>query len=223
MKSKDYSKEVIMALPSGSKASYIGITGENCRIFNIRTENTGEAVKPGDIPRIAQYISYIEHFESDLKNIQIDQTRSVATDGVELKDRLTLRFHTMSLPIASIVWQCPYVLIYTSDDGCVGGPNYKEFDMIKLDGENQGETEYAYNNFVMKKTEDFPGWDAWIEANKKGLNCEVSFERKGGLIVSKTETLGISIVNTTILKEDCAKVYAALTGDQVALTDIRVL
>lgn len=223
MKSKDYAKEVIVALPSGSKASYIGLTGENCRIVNIGAEPTGETVGPEDIPRIAQYISYIEHFESDLKNIQIDQTRSVATKGVEIKDRLIIRFHTMSLPIASIVWQCPYILLYTSDDGSVGGPGYKEFNVIKLDGEDQGETEYAYNRFVMKKTDSFPGWDEWLNGHKKGLNCEISFERKGNQVVLKTETLGVRIENTSILKEENVKVYVALTGDQVALTDIRVL
>ena len=35
--------------------------------------------------------------------------------------------------------------------------------------------------------------------------------------------IGISIENTTTLNEEGARVFAALTGDQVALTDIRLL
>lgn len=223
MKAKNYAKEVIVALPSGSKASYIGLTGENCRITGINVELTGDKVQSGDIIRIAQPVSYIDHFESDIRNIQIDQTRSATTEGVEVSNRMTIGFHTMSMPVASLVWHCPYILLYTSDDGSVGGPNYKEFNLIKLDGEDQGDGEYAKNRFVMKKTEEFPGWDAWKEANKEGINCEVFLERKGSHIILKTENLGISIENTTILKEDNTKVYVALTGDQVALTDIRVI
>ncbi len=222
MKGKDYAKEVIVALPSSSKASYIGLTGENCRLKNITEELTGETTGPEDIPRISRPVSFIEHFESDIKNVQIDQTRSATTEGVEVKNRMILSFHTMSLPVSSLVWHCPYVLLYGSEDGKVGGENYREYELIKLDGEDEGETEFAENRFVMKKTEDFPGWDAWRKANKEGMNCEVLLEKKGNQVFLKTENLGISIENTTILKEEHAKVYAALTGDQVALTDIRV-
>lgn len=223
MKASNYAKEVIVALPSGSKASYIGLTGENCRITGINVELTGDKIQSDDIIRIAQPVSYIEHFESDIKNVQIDQTRSATTEGVEVKNRMTIGFHTMSLPVASLVWHCPYILLYTSDDGSVGGPNYKELNLIKLDGEDQGDSEYAKNRFIMKKTKDFPGWDAWKEANKEGINCEVLLEKKGDHVVLKTENLGISIENTTIIDDDNTKVYAALTGDQVALTDIRVI
>lgn len=64
MKSKDYSKEVTVALPSGSRASYIGLTGENCTINNIDVKLTGKTIGDADIPRIFQPVSYIEHFES---------------------------------------------------------------------------------------------------------------------------------------------------------------
>ncbi len=223
MKAAGVEKDVIVALQSASKASYIGLTGENCHISDISVEETGEKAKAGDIPRIAKPVSYIEHFESDIKNIQIDQTRSAATEGIELKNRMIIRFHTMCLPAASLVWNCPYILLYSSSDGSIGGPDYKEFDVIKLDGENEGNTEHAENRFFMKKTEDFPGWDAWKEANKKGLNCEVILERKKEKVSLETKNVGIEIKSTSILKDEQAKVFVSLTGDQVALTDIRVL
>ena len=34
--------------------------------------------------------------------------------------------------------------------------------------------------------------------------------------------LGVELENTTIIKESTSKVYVAITGDRVALTDIRV-
>lgn len=222
MKTADYAKEVIIALPSRSKAVYIGITGENCRIENINVETTGEQVMLGDIPRIAQPVSYIDHLESDLKNIQIDRWMSDSTDGIEIDNRLKVCFHTMSLPEADLIWHCPYIVLFWSEDGRIGGKDYREYNLIKLNGEDQGDKEYAKNRFIVKRTPDFPGWDRWKEVNKEGLEVEVNIEKKGKRVILKTENLGISIENTTTITDDKSKVYVALSGDQVALTDIRI-
>ncbi len=222
MKSPHHAKEVIAALPDGSKAVYIGLTGEHCRLNRIHVEKTEKKVEEAMIPRIADKISYIDRMESDLKNIQIDRTRSAATSGVEIKKQMRLRFHTMSLPGASFVWHCPYLLLFTSDDANVGGENYKEYALIKLNGENEGADQLAKNKFSMKKKENFPGWEAWKSINQAGMECEVFLERKGKRIIVTTENLGIQIENVTELLEAPEKVYAALTGDQCALTDIRV-
>ena len=222
MKTGDYAKEVIVALPSRSQAVYIGLTGENCRIYNISVESTGDIVKLGDIPRIAQPVSYIDHMESDLKNVQIDRWMSASTEGIEIEDKLKIRFHTMSLPEADLIWHCPYIVLFWSENGCIGGPDYREYNLIKLNGEDQGDKEFAKNRFVVKKTEQFPGWDKWKEINKDGMECEVDIVRKGDRIILKTENLGINIENVTTVTDDRSKVYVSLSGDQVALTDIRI-
>lgn len=222
MKSAEYSKEVIVALPGGSKAAYIGITGENCTIRNITIEDMEKEVEYSDIPRIAQPISYIDHLEADIKNIQVDRLRSSYTEGIKLKRSLRLAFHTMTLPGANLVWHCPYVLVYSSDNGNVRGPNYREYAMIKINGENEVSDEFAQNRFVMKRSDAFPGWEKWKKTNKKGMEVRVSIDKKGSQILFKTENLGISIENTTRIYELPETVYVALTGDQVALTDIRI-
>ena len=222
MRSKEYAKEVIMALPGSTNSAYIGITGENCRIRNIMTEPTGERIGSSDITRIVDPVSYIDHFESDIKNVQIDRNRSAYTEGIEVKKNVRIVFHTMSLPGASLVWHCPYIVIYSSDDGQVNGENYRKFASVTINGENDGTDEHAENRFIMKKTENFKGWENWKAVNKKGMDCEISLERKGNRVVLKTENLGIHIENTTIIKDEVHKVYVALTGDQVALTDIRI-
>ena len=38
----------------------------------------------------------------------------------------------------------------------------------------------------------------------------------------ETDNLGISIYSTSIIKDDISSLYVALTGDQCALTNIRV-
>ncbi|SDA64652.1 hypothetical protein SAMN02910275_01864 [Butyrivibrio sp. INlla18] len=47
--------------------------------------------------------------------------------------------------------------------------------------------------------------------------------KKGNKIETVTETLGIAIDNTTVIRDKNDKVYVALTGDEVALTDIRIV
>lgn len=217
-----YEKQIIVALPNGAKSAYLGLTGEHCTIKNITVGQTGDTVKSNDIPRLVDEVSYTDRMESDIKNIQIDQTRSDHTIGSEIRKNLRLTFHTMTLPGADLVWHCPYIVIFSSDNGFVGGRNYQEYALIKLCGENEETETTAQNSIIMKKKPDFPGWEVWKEINRRGMECEVSIERKGNRIMLKTENLGIFIENTTTITNIPDKVYAALTGDQVALTDIRV-
>ncbi len=223
MKGPNLTKEIIIALPDSSKSFYIGLTGEHCELTEITVTPTGDVVQEGEIERIAKPISYTDHIESDIPNIQIDRTRSDSTAGIEAEGKIRILFHTMSLPGANLVWHCPYIVLFHSEDGTVGGADYKEYAFLKLNGESDGSNEFAQNKFIMKHKEDFPGWEAWKEGNRKGVECELSVMRKGSRIEIRVENLGISIENITTLKEETGKVYVALTGDQVALTDIRVL
>ena len=78
--------------------------------------------------------------------------------------------------------------------------------------------------------EEFPGRentevrkvqiDRWMSASTQGI--EVSLEKKGNRVILKTENLGINIENITTVTDDKSTVYVALSGDQVALTDIRI-
>ena len=222
MNTEDKQIEAIVALSDKTKAAYIALTGENCNLRNIRVHKTEEKINENSIRRIADAISYIDRMESDIRNIQIDRDRSAATEGIEVKDILEVAFHSMSLPTASLVWHCPFVIIFYSDDGRVGGKNYKEYALIKLNGEI-GETKgNAENKFVMEKTEDFVNWDSWKTANKRGVEYKIELEKHGNKIMFEADNSGISIENTTIIKDNVNKVYVALTGDQCALTDIRI-
>ncbi|MBO6146160.1 MAG: HD domain-containing protein [Lachnospiraceae bacterium] len=221
MEGTSHTVDIITAIPDKSKASYIGLTGENCRISDIEVKKTGETVKDGDIKRIVNEISYIDRMESDLPNIQIDHFHSASTAGIPLHDRLEMAFHTMSLPSAELAWHCPHIVIFYSEDGQINGKGYREYALIKLNGEVSGDEECAENRFHMKKDEGFPGWGKWKETNRKGMECSASVVKRGNRVTVHTENLGIAIENTTILKED-GQVYAALTGDLVALTDIRI-
>ena len=212
---------VTVALRDSTRSAYLALTGQWCHLTNIHVEKTGEITKDGDIRRIAGIISYIDRIESDLPNLQIDRSRSASTVGIPIKKRLVLKFHTRSLPTAHLVWHCPYIMLFSSDDAKVGGEGYHEYEMIKLNGENNGSNEYAESHFVLKRDE-FEDWETWKERNKAGMECEVGFVKRGNRIIMTTENMGISIQETITVKDDAKEVYAAISGDQVALTDIRI-
>ncbi|MCR5282662.1 MAG: HD domain-containing protein [Lachnospiraceae bacterium] len=223
LRSPGKTKEVIVALPSVSKSAYVGLTGENCRLHHINVQSTERRIAPGEIKRIIKPVSYIEHLESDLPNVQVDTWRSASTEGIEITGKVRVGVHTMSLPGADLIWHCPYLVLFTSDDGRIKGENYIEYQMIKLNGEDDGADKPCENRFTTKKEADFVGWDNWMKQNLEGMDCEVSVERRGDKVILRTTNLGLSIENITTGIEPAKKVYLALTGDLVALTDIRIL
>ncbi|MCR5119951.1 MAG: diguanylate cyclase [Lachnospiraceae bacterium] len=213
--------ELCVVLPDSTRSSYIGLTGENCRISEIEIEKTGRHYAEGDIPRLADKVSFINRLVSDIPNVQVNRFRSAYSEGIPLKNETKVIFHSMSLPTSHLVWHCPHLFIYSSKDGRQGGEGYREYAVIKLDGENDSPLDIE-NSFVMKKGADFPGWEEWKDRNREGLEYELNFRRKGNKLRFTMENLGIAIENTTILPEDAGEVYAALTGDQCAFTDIRI-
>ena len=223
MESFDTTVNAIIALPDKTKSAYIGITGENCYITGINIEETGEQTVAGEIPRIAEETSYIDRMESDVPNVQVDKWRSDSTIGIPVSDRLRIDFHSMSLPSASMVWHCPYIVLFHSDDKKVKGEDYREYAMVKTNGESDIENEYSKNRFILKKSDEFPGWTEWQEANRLGMEFKVEVRKKGDRVSIITENMGIYLENITTVPDANEDLYIALTGDQVALTDIRVM
>ena len=215
--------DVTVALPDSSRFAYIGLTGSHCVISGIHADRTGEKVKEDYIPRIAEEISYIDGPEGDVPNVQVDSIRSGSSAGIPVADSMRLTFHTMSLPTARLIWHCPYIVLFRSEDGKVNGKGYREYAVVRLDGENWDNDSGMKSRIIVNQEEDFGGWEAWKEGNKAGYDCTVKFTREGNRITVSTLNLGLSVKGILTLPETAAKetVYAALTGDQVALTNIR--
>lgn len=221
--SSDYeTMKVIIALSDNSRFAYVAFTGEHCHIKNVRIDHAEEEIGENVIPRIAEEVSYINRLEGDIPNIQVDGYRTDATDGIEVTDGMEINFHAMSLPTARLVWHCPFLNLFYSDDKKSQGEGYREYALIRLDGEAWEEGEFAANRMNMKKEEEFGGWDEWKRVSKNGYDCSVVIRRSGNRITTVTKNNGISIKNVTTIFENNGPVYVALTGDQVALTDIRI-
>ncbi|MBO4901509.1 MAG: HD-GYP domain-containing protein [Lachnospiraceae bacterium] len=215
------SLEVILALPDAVRFTYIALTGEHCEISNVKIQKAEKEIDEKEIPRIAEEISYINVPAGDIPNVQVDGWRSAASQGMPVRDNMQIRFHTMSLPTARLIWHCPYVSIYSSKNGQVKGPGFLEYVLVRLDGENWESDANAENKIVVNRTDDFDGWENWKEQNKQGMDCTVSIRRRGNTVTVTTENGGISIKSTTKINKETRDIYAALTGDQCAITNIR--
>lgn len=213
--------QIIAALPDSTRYAYIGLTGTHCHISNIRTERSEKEVENNYIHRIAEEISFINSPAGDIPNVQVDGHRTESTAGIPIRNGMKISFHTKSLPTARLVWHCPSYAIFSSDDAKVFGSNYNEFSLVRLDGEYWECEGIAENELIVDK-HDFNGWDSWKDYNKQGYDCTIRFERNGNKIISYTENAGISIKNVTQINIETEEVYVALSGDQVALTGIKI-
>ena len=215
--------EHIIALPDSARFSYLSLTGEHCMIRNIRVEREETGVDEGYIPRIAEEISYIRGCpQGDIPNLQIDGWRYSSSDGIPVTEGMKLTFHTQSLPTARLIWHCPFISLFTSEDGKVDGPGFREFMLLRLDGENWESDAHVENEVRIDHNRSFPGWNVWKETNKKGMDCTVSIRREGNQVMMETENLGIAVYTTSTIKDDVSEIFVALTGDQCALTNIHI-
>ncbi len=213
--------QVIIALPDSTRYVYMGITGENCHITEVTAKKQGVTIEDGYIPRIAPEISFIDGPAGDIPNVQVDGFRTAFSEGVAVRDKMEIRFHTMSLPTARLIWHCPFIVFFTSRDGRVEGENYIERAVVRLDGECWTPDNSVRNQLLVSQQVDFEGWNAWKDKNKAGYDCVVTFERTKNEMIMTTENLGIQI-RDTIAVDAHKEIYVALSGDQCALTDIRI-
>ena len=214
--------EHIIALPDSSRYFYIGLTGEYCKYGNVSTEKTKKEVDENFIPRIAEEVSYIDGPAGDIPNVQIDGYRTDASKGIEVRDGLKIRFHAKCLPTARLVWHCPFVDVFCSTDGTVNGSNYRDLAFMRFDGEAwECDPNISLEHNVT--TEDhFKGWDDWKKYNHDGFDTTVTYKVDENRITVTTENAGICAVCTIIMTDIDKPVYTAVTGDQVAITDIHI-
>ncbi|MBR4180342.1 MAG: HD domain-containing protein [Treponema sp.] len=211
-----------IAFPDSSRYAYISLTGEYCFISGVEITKEEKMIEPSYIPRIAEEISYIDVPAGDIPNVQVDGYRTASSEGIPFDDEMEISFHSKSLPTARLVWHCPFVVLYTSDDATVNGPGYREFALIRFDGENWETDDRLENKMIVSKNAAFTGWDVWKVMNRIGFDCTVTFKRKGNVLTVFTENGGISIKNITTLDQSVKNVYVTLTGDQCAITNIRI-
>lgn len=114
------------------------------------------------------------------------------------------------------------ICLFTSDDGTLKN-NYKELFLARMDGEVWSDNEDIKNTSVISKNEIFENWNVWKSKNKTGVDCKVSLSLLNDKVILKMENSGLQVVNQTKLPENLGKVYFYITGDQCAITQIKIL
>ncbi|MCR5120110.1 MAG: HD domain-containing protein [Lachnospiraceae bacterium] len=218
----DEREQVIFALPDSTRYAYLGLTGEHCRIYDVQIEKAEELIGKDYIPRIAEEISFIDGPEGDIPNVQIDGWRTAASEGVEIDGSMEVDLHSMSLPTARLLWHCPFVILYYSEDGKMGGPGFKEFALMRMDGEGWEMHEGVVSKISVNKDEEFEGWDVWKAKQKEGVECVVKLQKKDNTVTVLTVNEGISLKSITRIDVETPKIYMAFSGDQCAITNIRI-
>ena len=214
--------EVTVALPDSTRFVYLSLTGQNCIISEVAIDRDDDTVPDDYITRIAEEVSFIKGTDGDIPSVQVDGYRTDSTEAIPITNDMKIRYHTMSLPTARLIWHCAFLVIYSSKDKKVNGEGYKEYALIRTDGESWESEGISENKLVVNKQDDFEGWDAWKEGNKKGIDCVALVERKDNKIIVTLANLGILIRNTTTILDGTEDLYISLTGDQCAITNIRI-
>ncbi|MCR5331034.1 MAG: HD-GYP domain-containing protein [Lachnospiraceae bacterium] len=214
--------EIIIALPDNTRFMYIGFTGDHCCFRDFDIVKSEVESPEGYIPRIAEEISFIKGPSGDIPNVQIDGYRTAHSEGIPVRDGLKFTFHSKCLPTARLVWHCPFIDLFGSDTGVVNDYSYRDLAFMRFDGEFWECDPNCSARLNVIKTAKFQGWDAWKKFNQDGFDTEVLFRVDDNKITVITENAGISIRNTAIIAEVDKTVYAAITGDQVAITNIRI-
>ena len=214
--------ELTIALEDSTRYAYIGITGEYCDISNFELKNSDTPVADDSIERIAEEISYINVPEGDLPNVQVNGWRSDYSGALPVTGDMRITFHSMSLPTARLVWHCPFVNLFYSKDGQPNGEEFDDYAVVRLDGEDWDSNALADNSITVTRDNDFGNWDKWKERNRAGLDWDVLVRKEGNAVTVTSSNAGIHLSFTSIAKHDPPEVYLALTGDQVAITNINI-
>ena len=215
-------RDVILALPDNTRFLYLSVSADHYEIEHIYAKQD-ESAAGEKIPRIAEEISFIKDCpEGDIPNIEADTWRTAATDGIPVKNGMTISFHAMSLPTARLVWHCPFVSLFSSADGKVNGPDFREYNLLRQDGEISESDGHAENNIHVEHSAAFTGWNDWKDRFKAGVDCMVTVRRDGNRIYLQTENLGMAVSSETIILDEKAAVLLAVTGDQCAITNIHI-
>ena len=212
-----------VVVTDGSRYAFLGITGQKCYISDITDERSTEFYPAKDLPRIANEITYFSKPNGDIPNLQVESWRTSSTDGIPVNKNLNLSFHMQSFPFARLIWHCPFIILFESDNGKIHGNNYREFAFIRLDGESWQEDSYSSNLLNLTKTSEFKDWPQWKMENKKGRNINLSIKKEDNKIFLHTECGGLILDNITTISNEYKNLYVAITGDQVILETIKIL
>ena len=111
---------------------------------------------------------------------------------------------------------CKLNKAYKNDQNNDGDPGY--IQLVAVMAVHDG----VVSKILVNKDESFEDWDTWKAKQKQGVDCSIKIYKEGNKITVLTENEGVHLKNVTRIDVEVPKIYAALSGDQCALTGITV-
>ncbi len=140
------------------------------------------------------------------------------------KEMHSVRFKSTTNPDGELVWFVPTVIVFSSEDGAIGGKGYDELGVFVSGGYSWKVGSSIDESIRVTKTDAFRDYDQWIQRNKTGMEYKASVVRYGSLVNIKIENDLLIVDGELILPNGFdKKVYFAITGERCRIEDYAIL
>lgn len=209
----------ITTIPT-SDTTYVTLSGEQCKLTNIRLEGTADSDDSGDD-------------DSGDDNSGDDDSREVFlecgdfwsahTEGFEITEEAhTYEFHSKTKAGlgANKYWLTPLYVVFHSEDKEVNGAGYKEYGVIRSDNWYWDEHGDAEESNITQATASTADWGAWLAENVKGVDCTVTTQLYNGNALIGVSNGGVTATYAVPVDSSIIN-YLSLSGQSCTLSDLR--
>lgn len=133
----------------------------------------------------------------------------------------TVKFKSTTNQDGEFVWFVPTVIVFSSEDGNIGGEGYDELGVFVSGGYSWKVGSSIDESIRVIKTENFRNYDQWIQRNKTGMEFKASVVRYGSLVNVKIENDLLIVEGELILPNDYERnIYFAITGERCNIEEV---
>ena len=178
------------------------------------------------VPAVYRDVVVAQADETTGETFSLDEPNYLAayTAGKKVTtDKQTLNFTFKTYETATLNWDTPVLLVYTSDDGIYDSKNtnYKHYANVRsdcwVDAEGTTETD-ASKNITINKT--YPSdWNEWLKACKEEGKATVEYQKDSSNKVTIKYT---SVSEFSFIADEGKETYFAVTGELCTISGLPI-
>jgi len=120
---------------------------------------------------------------------------------------------------SEFIWETPAIIIYSSEDGELLGPNYEDLAVIRSAGYSWRAGSALFDETTLIRSDSFENWNNWLDKNKEGLKYNISVKRDKNIIRVSIENELITLKCNVTLPDDFSKgIYVCATGENCVVS-----
>ena len=184
------------------------------------------------VPAVYRDVVVAQADETTGETFSLDEPNLAAyTAGKKVTtDKQTLNFTFKTYETATLNWDTPVLLVYTSDDGIYDSKNtnYKHYANVRsdcwVDAEGTTETD-ASKNITINKT--YPSdWNEWLKACKEEGKATVEYQKDSSnkVTIKYTVVAGdyTSVSEFSFIADEGKETYFAVTGELCTISGLPI-